>query len=151
MVELARVRASITAPIDRIWDILIDFAHPQRLARSIERCEVRGSGVGAVRVVTARGMTIHERLEAVDETNHRLSYRALPTGQMPATGVNSYLATVSLRRLAGDLTEIEWWSDGEIDAPAAIIQAHFSALYERAIENVRADAQDAAGRSSAKL
>ena len=139
MVQLACVIGYIAAPASLIWEVLADFGHPQLLAKSIESCELYGEGVGAIRVVTARGMTIHERLEALDEAGHRLSYSALAAGQMPAPGVKTYLATVALTRLADELTEIEWWSEGEILGPADSIQAHFVALYERAIENIRAE------------
>jgi hypothetical protein len=145
MVELARATDKIAAPASRIWEVLTDFSHPQRLAKSIERCETNGSGIGAVRTVTARGMTIHERLEVLSPAEYRLSYRALPSGHMPAPGLSSYLATVILRPLTNSLTEIEWWSEGDFDATvvdetASVPMANFVALYERAIENLRTEA-----------
>lgn len=137
MVELACVTGYIAAPADQIWEVLTDFGHPQRLARSIEACEMTGHGVGAVRRVTVRGRTIHERLELLDSADYTLSYRALDIGDMPAPGIAAYLATVSLRAIAEDLTKIVWRGEGEVDGSEAPDTRHFVALYERAIENLR--------------
>ena len=139
MVEFAQVSGLIAAPVQPIWAVLTDFGRPQRLARSIEACEMTGEGVGAVRRVTARGRTIHERLETLDAVAHSLSYRALDTGDMPAPRITAYLATVSLRAIAADLTQIIWRSEGTTDDPAAANPRHFVTLYERAIENLRSE------------
>jgi carbon monoxide dehydrogenase subunit G len=140
MVELARVREPVAATASQIWAVLTDFAHPQRLAPSINACESTGEGVGAVRVVKARGLVIHERLEDLDAVGHRFRYCVLADGDPPAPGVGGYVATVVLHPISATLTDVEWSCEGEIEEPLEPIAAHFSALYRRAIANLRIEA-----------
>jgi len=141
MVQLACVIGYIAAPASLIWEVLADFGHPQLLAKSIESCELYGEGVGAIRVVTARGMTIHERLVEADRGAMRLRYRALDTADMPFSGVKSYLATVTLRPFGENLTRIQWSGDGDIDGSPEDVDAHFCALYTAAIANLKGVAE----------
>ena len=141
MVELARVREWVAAPAGRIWAVLTDFGHPQRLARSIEACEATGDGIGATRVVKARGLVIHERLEELDPAGQRLRYRVLDSGDPPAPGVSGYVATVVLSPRSDAVTEVEWSSEGAVEGPLDPARAHFEALYRRAIANLRVEAE----------
>jgi carbon monoxide dehydrogenase subunit G len=137
MVELARVREPVAATASRIWEVLTDFGHPQRLASSIEACAATGDGVGATRVVKARGLVIHERLDDVDPIGHRFRYRVLDSGDPPAAGVTGYVATVVLHPVSVAVTDVEWSSEGEVEGQLEPIAAHFDALYRRAIANLR--------------
>ena len=142
---MARVRGTIAENVSRIWPVLADFGRPQRLAPSITACEATGAGVGALRVVRARGMIIHERLETFDPAAFRLSYRVLPSGDMPAPGVRSYVAEVTLYPVSSRVTDVEWSSQGEIDGSHDVIRSHFQALYERAIANLAVEAARSGG------
>lgn len=135
--ELARIRTTIDAPAERVWAILTDFRHPQVLARTIESCEADGDGVGAIRIVRARGLSIHERLVEVEPSGFRFVYEALPAGDMPAANLKSYWATVVLRPLGSARTEVEWRGEGEIDGQTEATMAAFADLYARAIENLQ--------------
>jgi uncharacterized protein YndB with AHSA1/START domain len=141
VVELSRATGTIAAPVERVWRIMTDFAHPQRLAKSIEQCDATGNSVGDTRIVTARGRVIHERIEEIDLAAFRFSYRALDTGDMPMAGIRSYLATVTLRPRSDGVTDIEWRSEGDFEGDLDEIATHFEKLYSGAIANLRQEAE----------
>jgi hypothetical protein len=142
MAELACVTGAIAAPAEMIWRIVTDFAHPQRLAKSIESCQATGERVGDTRTIRARGLVIHERIEAIDAAAFRFTYRVLETGDMPVRGMLSYVATVTLRPrsdAATDIaaTDIEWRSEGDFEGDLTEITAHLVMLYSAAIDALR--------------
>jgi carbon monoxide dehydrogenase subunit G len=141
MAEFARVADVIAAPVEAIWRIVTDFAHPQRLAKSIESCQATGERVGDTRTVRARGLVIHERIEDIDDTAFRFRYRVLETGDMPMRGMRSYAATVTLRPRSDVVTEIEWRSEGDFEGDLAEISAHLVTLYSAAIANLRQETE----------
>ena len=80
--ELAMTQASskitINAPADAIWQVVGAFGAACRYLAMVDDCTVAGEGVGAVRTLTnADGALLVERLEALDESAHRLSYAPL--------------------------------------------------------------------------
>jgi carbon monoxide dehydrogenase subunit G len=141
MAEFACVTGAIAAPVELIWRILTDFAHPQRLAKSIESCQATGERVGDTRTVRARGLVIHERIEDIDHTAFRFRYRVLETGDMPMRGMLSYVATVTLLPRSDAVTDIEWRSEGDVEGELAEISAHLITLYAAAIDNLRQETE----------
>jgi carbon monoxide dehydrogenase subunit G len=139
--ELCRVAREVDAPADAIWALLADFGAPQVLARTIEACELHGHGVGAVRVISARGLSIHERLLELDEAKLRMRYEILDSGDMPAVGMTAYLSTVQLRPISADRTHIDWSCEGAVDGPPEAVQAQVAALYAQGISNLEAEAR----------
>ena len=94
----------VNAPADAIWQVIGDLhAACQYLARVVN-CTVEGEGVGALRTLTsADGSTIVERLETLDEADHRLSYALLTD-----TPFGNCLTTVTVRDLSQGQCELEW-------------------------------------------
>jgi carbon monoxide dehydrogenase subunit G len=133
MVEIARVKDVIAAPIEAVWEILADFGKPQRMAKTIDRCDLTGTGVGAVRVVYARGREIHERLLKLDPQNHELSYEILPSGDVPADGLKRYVATVTLKAISAGETFVDWSSEGEVDGELEPVASLIASIYAGAI------------------
>src|SRR5262245_48773798 len=71
----AKATGTISAPVDKVWAIVRDFGN---LAwGGIPGVTLEGEGIGAVRTFTSRGVTIRERLEALDDLGHTLSYSIL--------------------------------------------------------------------------
>ena len=140
MIELARVSGVIDAPVQEVWRLITDFANPQRLAPSIEHCSIivegGGEGVGAVRLVLARGLRIYERLVEADEVSHRFRYEILPDGDMPAAGLSSYAAQVLLSPLSERRTRVEWSSEGDVVGDLVALNTQFQVLYRSAIERL---------------
>ena len=49
-----RIEAEIRAAADAIWPVVSDFAGITRFMAGLEKVEVQGQGIGAVRTVTVR-------------------------------------------------------------------------------------------------
>jgi carbon monoxide dehydrogenase subunit G len=131
--QLARVIEWIALPPHKVWAVLTDFAHPQRLASTIIGCDIDGEGVGAVRTVhSSSGARIYERLVECDATSLRFVYEVLDKGDMPFADVESYRATVTLVA-SEDGTTVDWQAEGTLSGSAAPVEAYLSRLYCGAI------------------
>jgi len=104
-----KVSERIEASADQVWDLFRDFGGIQRFSAGIEKVEVTGSGIGAVRTLTVPGgVTLQERLEAFDDRGRKLQY-AIVGGPIP---VSSYLATIEVKD-EGKACRIDWSSHFE--------------------------------------
>ena len=101
----------VNAPADAIWQVIGDLhAACQYLARVVN-CTVEGEGVGALRTLTsADGSVVVERLEALDEVAHRLSYALLTD-----TPFRNCLTTIALHDLGQGQAELGWSANFEAD------------------------------------
>lgn len=112
----------IEASVDDVWAIMSDFGGVQRWSSAIEKCEVEGEGVGAVRTLTMPGgLTLRERLESLDAPGHRFSYSIVEPTPLPLRG---YLSTVTLRDRAGRCA-VDWRSRFE---PAGVSEEQAQAM-----------------------
>jgi carbon monoxide dehydrogenase subunit G len=102
-----KVTDRIAASADRVWELVRDFGGIQRWAAGIESVSVSGEGVGAVRTLTMPGgLSLQERLEALDDRTRTLSYAIVGSHPLPFDG---YLATVRLAE-DGDGCQLDWSS-----------------------------------------
>jgi hypothetical protein len=100
----ALTKITIHAPADAIWQVIGDFRAACHYLDMVVNCTVEGAGVGALRTLTsADGSTIVERLEALDQAAHRLSYALLTD-----TPFGNCLTTVTVRDLGQGQCELEW-------------------------------------------
>ena len=107
-----RVEQEIGAAADAVWPVISDFAGIGRFMPGLEKVEVQGQGLGAIRTVsTAGGGKIQERLEAFDPAARSFSYSLLP-GAVP---VQNYRATVKLVEAGPGRTRVSW--SARFDAP----------------------------------
>jgi hypothetical protein len=98
----ASATGTISAPLDKVWAIVRDFGNLEW--GGIPGTTLAGTGVGAVRTFSARGLTIRERLESFDDLGHTLSYSIVEPSPLPWTG---HLARIALRAEPGG-TRVEW-------------------------------------------
>ena len=104
-----KVSERIEASADRVWELFRDFGGVQRFSAGIEKVEVAGSGIGAVRTLSLPGgIALQERLEAFDDRGRRLQY-AIVGGPIPVTG---YLATIEVKD-EGTACRVDWSSTFE--------------------------------------
>ena len=95
---------TIQAPVDAIWQVISDFRAACHYLAMVVNCTVEGEGVGALRTLTnADGTTIVERLDALDQAAHRLSYTLLTD-----TPFGNCLTTMALHDLDPGQAELEW-------------------------------------------
>jgi len=133
-----KVSERVDASASSVWDLLGDFGGVKRYSRGIERCTVRGEGVGAVRTLVLRGgLELQERLEAFDEPGRRLQYSII-AGPLPFT---DYLATIEIRE-DGEACVVDWSSTWE---PVGVSEAQARELTEGIYRGSVADVRKALG------
>ena len=104
-----KVSERIEASADKVWELFRDFGGVKRFSAGIEKVEVSGSGIGAVRTLTVPGgVTLQERLEAFDDRGRKLQY-AIVAGPIP---VSNYLATIEVKD-EGKACRVDWSSHFE--------------------------------------
>jgi carbon monoxide dehydrogenase subunit G len=105
-----KVSDRVEASADAVWDLFRDFGGIQRFSAGIEKVEVTGAGIGAVRTISVPGgVQLQERLEAFDDRGRRLQY-AIVGGPIPVSG---YLATVEVTDEGPNACRIDWSSHFE--------------------------------------
>ena len=117
--------ATINASADAIWKDISDFQGVDRYLAMITSSKMEGSGVGALRTLTADAGVIVERLESLDEQSKTLSYSFVDS-PIPISG---YLATMQVRDTGDGQCEVTWSSVFE---PAGITEAEAKELIEGA-------------------
>lgn len=104
-----KVSERVETTADRVWELFRDFGGIQRFSAGIEKVEVSGSGIGAVRTLSLPGgLSLQERLEAFDDRGRRLQY-AIVAGPIP---VSNYLATIEVKD-EGKACRIDWSANFE--------------------------------------
>lgn len=104
-------KITIHAPADAIWQVISDFGAADQYLSGVTACTVEGEGVGALRTLTSiDGSMIVERLEALDEVAHQLSYALLTD-----TPFRNCLTTMAVRNLGPDRAEVAWSATFEAD------------------------------------
>lgn len=104
-------KITIHASADAAWQVISDFGAACPYLALVVNCTVEGEGVGALRTLTsADGSTIVERLQALDEDAHRLSYALLTD-----TPFRNCLTIMMVRDLGPDQAELEWSATFEAD------------------------------------
>jgi len=105
-------KTTIHVPADVVWQVIGDFGAVGQYLVGVVDCTVVGEGVGAQRTLTSADGTdaIVERLEALDEITHRLSYALLTD-----TPFRNCLTTMLVRELGQGRAEVEWSATFEAD------------------------------------
>ncbi|MCH2173747.1 SRPBCC family protein [Myxococcota bacterium] len=131
------VEADFTASAADVWAKISEFGGLDVWAPGIEKCELEGKGVGAVRRISMGGMEIAERMENLDDANRQLSY-SIVEGPMP---VENYLATISIFEGADGGARLTWICDfdapGMSDEQVAGMAAGMEGAYQGMIEGLQ--------------
>lgn len=129
------VREEIDASVDAVWDLMSNFGGVADTSPMIERCDVEGDGVGAVRTLHMQGgLQLKERLEAFDPAGRTWSYSIVEPSPLP---FKDYVSTVTLSD-AGGRCAIEWRSTFEPDgAPEEQARKIIQGIYTGGIAAAR--------------
>jgi uncharacterized protein YndB with AHSA1/START domain len=127
--------AIIEAPVEKVWGIVSDFPNLKRWHPQIDRCDTVGAGEGAVRTVHFPDWWAAERLDLLDDDNHRLGYSVVASSREPSIGVSG---TISMTP-EGDGTRVEWVSGQAPGSPyEEAVNAALAAYYPVRVGHLRA-------------
>jgi hypothetical protein len=141
-----RVEARFDCPIEKAWRLIGNFDLVPRVVPGTHDIEVRGLGIGAVRHVPFEQIYSDERLEELDEANHRLVYAVIE--KSPEIPMQEYRAEMALTAEGPNACRFTWQSrftlpDG-LDRAAAC--AEVKRAYEISIAGFHAALADPAFR-----
>lgn len=131
---MIRVVEDLDAPAARVWALIGDFGGLKRWHPAVRSCEVRGSGIGALRVVELDGWHAVERLTEFDPATFTLGYEMVDCGKTALMGVRG---TMRLEPISADRCRIAWHSEMPAGAPADL-EPLLRAYYPARIAHLRA-------------
>ena len=129
------IEASVSVPVAPAQAFaLVDYFGDASWVPGTARCEIEGTGVGALRnITTTDGVKLKERLESFDAAAHRYSYR-LVEAPMP---VKDYVSTVEVAA-EGTGSRITWKASFEAPAESAEgIRGALDGLFRAAMDGLR--------------
>lgn len=127
MLTKATITRKLSAPCDAAWEAIRGIGRLDVWFPAIASCQVEGRGPGAQRHMTLQGggeMT--DRVEAIDPTRRRLTYRRIRS-PFP---VSSYVGTVEVFESFDGRAVVVWTVDFESQPEVA---ANVAAALEAAI------------------
>lgn len=127
------VSDTIAAPAEKVWAQMSDFGGIGE-TEIIEKCELEGEGIGAVRTLTLKGGrgVIRERLEAFDPANRSFSYSIIGECPLP---VQNYFSTVRISAEGEKAARVDWTGRFEPKgAPEEEAKKLIAGVYKSGIE-----------------
>ena len=123
------------ASADAVWKRLGDFGGIADWMPGVEKCEVEGEGVGALRSISMGPMTIAERLVTYDAAARTLAY-SIEGGPLP---VKDYLATIRVSETGPDSCHVDWDARFELNEgiPADAIAPGLERAYGGALKALK--------------
>ena len=119
------VKRDIRASAASVWQELADFGGLAGWMPGVQKCEVKGSGIGAVRTISMGPMKVVEKLEAFDAPGRTLSY-SIVEGPLP---VKNYLATIKVTERGKDACHVDWTA--RFDTPPGVDAAALAPAVEK--------------------
>lgn len=111
---MAEVQVTEELPVAaaKVWELVRDFGGAQKwLGPMVQKLELEGEGVGAIRTITLPGDTLlHEQLEALDDAEMSFSYAIVRDSPLPTS---DYKAKFKLVETGPESCRIEWGSSFE--------------------------------------
>lgn len=111
---MAEVQVTEELPVAaaKVWELVRDFGGAQKwLGPMVQKLELEGEGVGAIRTITLPGDTLlHEQLEALDDAEMSFTYAIVRDSPLPAS---DYKAKFKLVETGPESCRIEWGSSFE--------------------------------------
>jgi len=116
MMTKQTITKKMDVPAERAWDAIRKFGRLDAWFPSMAECRIEGEGIGALRFLTLDGGLgkITDRLVAVDDEGHRLTYKRTES-PFPVT---SYIGNVEVFASFDSLAVVAWTIDFE-SAPEA--------------------------------
>ena len=108
------VKRDIAASAAAVWQELAEFGGLAGWMPGVQKCEVEGDGIGAVRTVSMGPMKVKERLESFDAGARTLSH-SIVEGPLP---VKNYLATIRVTERGKDACHVDWTA--RFDTPPGV-------------------------------
>ena len=105
------ITKKMNVPADKAWDAIRQFGRIDVWFPSMAECKIEGEGVGAFRYMTLEGGlgNITDRLVAMDEESHRLTYERTES-PFPVT---SYIGNVEVFASFDSRAVVVWTIDFE--------------------------------------
>jgi hypothetical protein len=131
------VSGTVAAPAAKVWALVRDFGGIAKWAGPmLQNLSVEGSGIGAVRRASLPGgLSLAERLEALDEKGRSLSYSIVEKSPIP---VKSYLSTMRVVETGPNECRLDWTSRFEPDgATEEQAQNMIRGVYTNGIAGIR--------------
>jgi Polyketide cyclase / dehydrase and lipid transport len=131
------VSESIAAPAAKVWGLVRDFGGIAKWAGPmLQSVAVEGAGIGAVRRAgLPGGLSLAERLEALDDKGRSLSYAIVEKSPIP---VKSYLSTMRVVETGPNACRLDWSSTFEPDgATEEQAQNMIRGVYTNGIAGIR--------------
>lgn len=107
----------IARPVDEVWTAVRDFSCSSWSSVEIT---VDGEGEGAIRTVHMPKGAVSERCERLDDDARVLSYSIVAGNPFP---ISDYLATMTVRPVDADSSELLWSATWETDEDPAPLEA----------------------------
>jgi hypothetical protein len=130
-----QIEASVSVPVPPAQAFaFVNYFGDASWVPGTARCEVEGTGVGALRsITTVDGVELKERLETFDAGAHRYSYRLIEA----PTPLKDYVSTVEVVA-EGTGSRITWKASFEAPAEGAEgIRGALDGLFRTAMDGLR--------------
>ncbi|KAF7527518.1 hypothetical protein G7054_g10449 [Neopestalotiopsis clavispora] len=139
MIPIKQVSKIINAPTGRIWAVIASWGSEKFWFPGVRASSLEGFGVGAIRSMTfAEGnMSVRERLDVADPTNHIIEYTILSDDHR----MKNPRARLSLEEVNGGLQTRFTWA-GYSDS----VHPEFKPTLEAMLENMYKGAMDSVAR-----
>ncbi len=120
--------------METVWETIRDFRAIDRYATGITHCTVEGDGIGSIRKLTVASGEICERLESLDDREHKICY-SLIKSPLPIEHCHS---TMSLSYVDEGKCKISWSSSFEPDGvPEKEAMRILAAVYNSGFEGLK--------------
>lgn len=131
------VSRKFSAPAQRVWDIVGDFAGCARWCL-VGSCTVRGTGIGAIRRVTGSGggmadeLHLEQQLTELDHDARAIAYTMTDVKELPWS---SYHARIVVSELSPG-SEVVWTCHVEPRVSETEVSRGIAQTYEKALRNL---------------
>lgn len=140
--------AVVEGPITEMWELVRDFDNYPKYIEGVTESHIEdgrpGDAVGAVRVFVYGDATIRQRLSALSDDDHYLSYVGLDPFPFPADGSDpapepvDYRGTLRLTAIGdGDTSTFVQWQVSYEGSTAPQWRQLFSELIDQWIDSLR--------------
>lgn len=133
---IGQITRTFNSPITRTWALWSSFGAAQLYIAGCDAVQMRGFGVGSVRVLSMSGHEIQETLRYIDPATHTFAYSIADSTGFPATGS---LGVVQLQELTKGKTQITWkgFADNVLPGTKESLKRQLEQLYDDSIKKAR--------------